>query len=45
MEENQKIADPRAIDVIEQERIDNEIKRLEAETNIKKQEVDAIGSA
>jgi hypothetical protein len=36
MEENQKIADPRAIDVKEQERIDNEIQRLEADTNIKK---------
>jgi hypothetical protein len=36
MEENHKIADPRAIDIKEQERIDIEIQQLEADTNIKK---------
>lgn len=41
MEETQKIADPRAIDIKEQERIDHEIKILEADTDIKKQEFDA----
>ena len=41
MEENQKIADPRAVDVKEQERIDREIIRLEADTKMKRQEVEA----
>jgi hypothetical protein len=31
MEANQKIADPRAFDVKEQERIDHEIRMLEAD--------------